>query len=267
MIKLAVFDVDGTLLSHETWVIPDSAISAIKQLKTKGIKIAMATGRPYYMMKSVTSVGIEIDYIIACNGHAVYDENRKVIASERFSYDQVENLTKFCVDNDYILSWKFTEGNYIYNRFEDLVEIHRKLQLDLNFVNNCVATRDRHKHELPFGGVVYGSTTEVEKYRTTKDSGIVFLPFEKDSFDVSLANVNKGSGLKRLLERINIDFAECIAIGDAQNDVEMVKAAGIGIAMKGCCPELAAVADYQTDTIMDDGVAKALVHYGLIDSY
>ena len=266
MIKLAVFDVDGTLLSHESWTIPDSAISAIKQLREKGIKIAIASGRPYYMMKSVTSVGIEMDYILACNGHAVYDEKGEIIVGETFTYQQVEDLTKFCVENDYILSWKFTNGNYIYNRYEDLVEIHQKLQLDLKFALDC-PTRDRHKCELPYGGVVYGPVVEFMNYQETKDKGIVFLPFEKDSFDVSLANVSKGSGLKHLLERIDISFDECIAIGDALNDVEMVQECGIGVAMKNCAPELLEVADYETDTILNDGVAKALVHYGLIDSY
>ena len=62
MIRLAVFDVDGTLYSHKTHSVPQSAVEAVKKLREQGIQIAIASGRPAFVMQNVIEAGIEFDY-------------------------------------------------------------------------------------------------------------------------------------------------------------------------------------------------------------
>lgn len=265
MIRLVVFDVDGTLLSHETWTIPQSAIDSIHELQNKGIKIAIASGRPIYALNNVTNHGIKPDYVIGCNGHAVYDEDGTLIAARTFTFEQAEQLTHFlCEEHNYILTFKFSKGNYVYNRSEDLLELHRKLQID-NSSLHVDCSRSHHKEELPFGAVTYLPQAQADEYVRTRDPNLVFLPFDVDSFDVSIRGTTKGWGLEQLLHHIGVKTEECMAFGDALNDVEMIQMAGIGVAMKRCVPELLKVCDYHTDDILEDGIQHALEHYQLIE--
>ncbi|MGL5989303.1 HAD family hydrolase [Cetobacterium sp.] len=70
--------------------------------------------------------------------------------------------------------------------------------------------------------------------------------------------VNKGETLKRVLKEKGIEMSECIAFGDAQNDIEMLKAVGVGVAMGNAHESLKQSADYITDTNDNNGVAKFL---------
>ena len=73
------------------------------------------------------------------------------------------------------------------------------------------------------------------------------------------------AGIKRYLELTGIRREEIIAFGDAENDLDMIQYAGIGVAMGNAKEAVKEVADYVTDDIDDDGIEKALKHLGLID--
>ena len=266
MIKLAIFDVDGTLLSHDDWVIPQSVLTAIEKLRQKGIKIAIASGRPPYALRNVTSAGIEYDYLIACNGHVVFDDTGKMIASESLSAEQVERITAFCVKNDFPLFFKQSNGNHSYHKGEAFDPIQDSLDI-LPEHRHVSVNKDSYKRELPFGGVVYCGEKYIELLQRELGEDIVLQLFAYESYDISVKQANKGSGLQHLLDNIGFSMEDCIAFGDGQNDIEMLSAVGIGVAMKKCAEELLEVADYQAEDISDDGVAKALIHFGLIDSY
>ena len=72
------------------------------------------------------------------------------------------------------------------------------------------------------------------------------------------------AGIKRYLELTGIKREEIIAFGDAENDLDMLRFAGIGVAMGNGAEEVKAAADYVTADIDDDGIEKALKHFQLI---
>ena len=263
MIKMMIFDVDGTLLSHENWQIPVSAVHAIQDLQQQGYKITIASGRPDYALDIVRDAGILPDYVIGCNGHAVYNAKHELIASACFSKHQVEELTRLCKESHSLLAWKFAYSNYVYCGYEEVLAMYRELQISDKFVINC-ETCDHHEEELPFGAVIYGPQEVFEQYVQDVDSSLVVLPFRKDGMDIAIRKVNKYTGLQQLLETLDIDEKECMAFGDAINDVEILSKVGIAVAMKKCHPALLEVCDEQTDDIFEDGIAKALVKYGFV---
>ena len=102
----------------------------------------------------------------------------------------------------------------------------------------------------------------------------LFLPHLKDcktarwdeyAVYIMPKDCDKASGVMATIKHFNLDMKEALCIGDDNNDIEMVSKAGIGIAMGNAIPELKEVADYVTDNIDNDGFAKAMLHYGLID--
>ena len=82
--------------------------------------------------------------------------------------------------------------------------------------------------------------------------------------DIIAKGGGKVEGIRKFLQREGIAVEETIAFGDAENDIEMLKFAGIGVAMGNGEEGAKQAADYITADIDDDGVAKALVHFGLI---
>ena len=86
----------------------------------------------------------------------------------------------------------------------------------------------------------------------------------RGSGEVSLAGVNKGTTILRLLELLGLPVASSIGIGDSSNDVEMLELCGVGIAMGNAIDEIKARADEVTTSVLDDGVWNAFRRHGLI---
>ena len=81
------------------------------------------------------------------------------------------------------------------------------------------------------------------------------------NLEFTKAGVDKGVALHKLAQILNIAADETMAVGDTENDMAIVKAAHIGVAMGNATDELKAQADYVTDTNENDGVAKAIRHF------
>ena len=86
--------------------------------------------------------------------------------------------------------------------------------------------------------------------------------------DTGIDIVAKGSGkdvgIKHFIERYGIERDDTMAFGDGENDIRMLKYAGVGVALGNAKEEVKRIADYVTADIDDDGVEKALKHFGLI---
>lgn len=78
------------------------------------------------------------------------------------------------------------------------------------------------------------------------------------SLEINYKDVSKGNAIKSLLDKYNIKEEELVCIGDNENDISMIKLAGLGIAMGNAISEVKNIADYITDTNKRDGVAKAI---------
>ena len=84
-----------------------------------------------------------------------------------------------------------------------------------------------------------------------------------NNLELNIASANKGVALARLAAHLGLSSANCIAFGDGGNDLTMIEAAGVGVAMANAAPEVLAAADYVSCSNDEDGVAKALEHFGL----
>ena len=82
--------------------------------------------------------------------------------------------------------------------------------------------------------------------------------------DVNLAGISKATGLSAFADYYGIEMAEIMACGDGGNDIPMLKVAGIGVAMGNASETVKASADFVTDTVENDGLCKALKHFGCL---
>ncbi len=257
MIKAAIFDVDGTLLSHKSKGVPPSAREALDKLKAAGVLCIVATGRQISEMEKLPIADIEFDGYITLNGQLLLDGKKNLISATP------------------ITGWvkEFLVECYEKHTFPALIVEERRAYL--NFVNDHVrATQAAISSEIPeldsySGRDIYQFCAYLrpgEEHLVAPVAGAcVMTRWNFGGLDIIAPGGGKVTGIKEYLERSGLKREEVIAFGDGENDIGMLRFAGIGVAMGNGEPDVKEAADYVTSDIDEDGIAKALRHFGLID--
>lgn len=256
MIKAAFFDVDGTLMSHKTHSVPQSAKNAVAELQKKGILCIVATGRQIRQLEKLPLSDICFDAYLTLNGQMMLDKQKNVL----FSVPITGRVKEFLLEkfNDHTYPALMVEGTRNY----------------LNYISDhVIAVQDAISTEMPpLGSYGGGDIYQVCAYLRPEEEHLldpiaqecVLSRWHFGGMDVIAKGGGKMVGIKRYLEQVGIRQDEIIAFGDAENDREMLKFAGIGVAMGNADQQTKDVADYVTDDIDDDGIEKALKYYNLI---
>lgn len=263
MYKLAVFDVDGTLVSRGKRILQESTLEALHTLKSKGVKIAIASGRPPFAMEKSLLKKIDFDYFVCSNGTYVMDELHQELYKEEMSKEIVQSLADDFSNNDDALLFQFEDKSYIY---------HGKKRIS-SMIDHCLGRLDllvddrkkniRHETSLPYAVVCFIKKKHLKGYMD-KYPDYMFLEFMKDYYDIFPTHCNKGTGIQHLCDKIGITMEDVICFGDALNDLEMLRDCGCGVAMGDALDEAKEVANYITTTSDEDGIYHACQHFNLI---
>lgn len=256
MIKAAFFDVDGTLLSYKTRQVCPSTRAAIAKLQAQGILCIVATGRHMIQMSKLPVADIRFDAFVMLNGQLVLDKEQNVLFGTPITGRTKDFLVEKFNDHTYpaiIVEEKDMYLNYVTNH---VLDVHKIISVDMPPLSDYR------------GGDIY----QVCAYLKKEDEHLiepiagdcVLTGWHYGGKDIIARGGGKMAGIKRYLDMIGIKPEEIIAFGDAENDLEMIQFAGIGVAMGNGEEAVKAVADYVTADIDDDGIEKALKHYKLI---
>jgi Cof subfamily protein (haloacid dehalogenase superfamily) len=258
--RLVVLDLDGTTLDSQKNISPESQ-AFFRMIQTKGIRLMFATGRPLRAaIRYYNELGMH-GRIVCANGGLIIDpsDNNKVyfreeypksliegivegIGFENFANLMVEDGNKLFVgyQNDVMKGYCYTSGmEVIYgNRFSECQHP----------TNGTFVLKDDSfaKRLTDLGG------------NTHKDVGIRFWTGTLVG-ELYFNNVNKYTGMMAVADYYGIRQDDIIAFGDADNDIEMLSKAGIGVAMKNGSPTAARYASMVSlDDDNHDGVMKTL---------
>lgn len=267
MIKLIAVDMDGTLLNNEKH-IAEAQREALKKAASAGIKVVLCTGRPLF---GVLPLYKELD-LSSNEGYAILNNGCEIRKTENWTLVRSFELTE-------------KEIFYLHSLVKDY-DIDFTLSDDKHYF--CVGKKP-NKYTMRDGELVYVPITEITleeamsgKYRMFKamyvgdmDELTKFqenLPADINKFysicrsqkiilEAMPVGADKGQTLKFLVEQLGIERSEVMAIGDGNNDVEMLGYAGIGVAMANGTEAAKNSAKYITDTNENDGVAKVIYKY------
>lgn len=259
-IKAAFFDIDGTLISLTNKVVTESTALSVCQLHDKGIKTFVATGRSRPEIEAQDMLrGMAFDGVLANNGQQCYGA-QGALRDVPLSKEDVEALVQH-VDGHGYSAW-FTEADRLYLNHID--ERTKTVMGDIHTEIPQIEDIHRALTHPVYKVVVYLTPEEVAEgpARVVKDS--VPMRFHPLASDFMPQSGGKIAAMKELLDRFGILPEETIAFGDGPNDAEMLRLAGIGVAMGNGSIEAKEAADYITDTCENDGIRKALEHFGLI---
>jgi Cof subfamily protein (haloacid dehalogenase superfamily) len=260
-IKALFFDIDGTLVSFKTHQIPESTVDALRKVHDKGVKIFISTGRPLKFIVNLSQIEDLIDGYVTTNGALCFIGN-KTICCNSINKDEVEKILKKCEEAN-CPSVVVGENNIaVYNHETIVDKIFREgLGLgDFEFANLEDTLHENILQMTPF------LTPEEEAALMPTLPGCTSGRWSPDFTDITDLKADKGKGITAIAKHEGIDISETMAFGDGGNDNTMLLTAGIGIAMGNANESTKQVADYITDTVDEDGIKNALLHFGVIEA-
>lgn len=255
MIKLFAFDIDGTLLDNNSKVTDESR-EALKKLDDAGIKVVLASGRVFPSIKYNQKLLGITGPIVATNGSLISLDGREIYKSYYIEDDLLKNLYEFCLE--YKMDFHFyDEDNYYTNRLNlDRIK-HLKIdndfgmnyQVDLIIKNDPVSyliNQGKKAIKFQISGI---DEKEISKEKIIdlldKDFGEdLYITASGDSLlEIGNKNATKWTSIEEICDKLGIYTNEVAAMGDAYNDIPMVKGAGLGFAMGNAKDKLKEVAD------------------------
>lgn len=253
MIKAIFFDIDGTLVSLRTHRIPQSAVDAITQAKRRGVKIFISTGRPFPLIDNIEEIRHLVDGYITTNGAWCFIGDR-VIACSPISQNDAAAMVRLADEMGFGTLVVGEKDVIMYND-HGASEVFRQLLNVRNLKSDVPVETVLSQRVLQFTPVI---TPEQEERLMPHLPGCESSRWCPEFADVTARGVNKGKGLLAMIADLNIGIGETMAFGDGGNDLAIVRAAGLGVAMGNANDSLKAVADYVTDSVDDDGISNAL---------
>lgn len=254
------FDIDGTLVSFKTHAIPPSAIFALTQAKANGHKIFISTGRPPLIITNLGAIQHLIDGYVTING-ALCFVGGKVIRCKDIPKDAVRLVVQDAREKNRGIIIVGEKDVAVLDPNGEVDKVFRG-ELNVDNLNQAkpldTVLKQRILQLTPFFPAEYEG--EMMKLIPSCTSGRWHPAFT----DITAKGADKGEGIKALAAHFGLDIPFTIAFGDGGNDISMIKAAGIGVAMGNALPSLKEAADLTTTSVDDDGVLNALRHFNLI---
>ena len=262
-IKLIVTDLDNTLLDGNS-LIPAETADFLQRLMESGVKFTFATGRhPKFTRHFVREMGITIP-IICANGGVIFDpiEQRSLFAT-LFEPDFVQQVSEYLFANGFPFAYHTDEC--IFMTYDN----PRR-----QFLDAYNAAAKNPEDQSPVGLLepghspngVFKISVFCGKNRALKNELPTILPMDniqlafsgEGVLDLYTDDSGKGNALRRLAKYLHLDLEETIAFGDNDNDLEMIRIAGHGVAVGNAIPEMRRAAEFVTLSNREQGVMYAL---------
>ena len=274
-IKLVALDLDGTLFDNSSRISKRN-LTAIRSITDKGIHVVISTGRPCEGIPFDQIKGTGINYAITANGSGIYEiSTGKCLYENAMDEELVTPILNFLLTRD--IHMDAFIGGKGYTPIQ-CVETAQKLTVPSSIKNYIITTRTRldnilqfiHENQLKvqkmtlnFYPAADGTLIDRETVRKflVSNPSITTVCGGYNNLEFTRADANKGVGLRKLAEILGVNPDATMAIGDTENDLAIIEAAGIGVAMGNATDAVKARADYVTTTNTKDGVAAAIEHF------
>lgn len=273
MIKMAVFDMDGTLLNKDN-VISIQNLAALKYLRDNNVLVIIATGRPEQLLKPYFHILGKDNYYIMYNGSVVKNiKQNDYIVKDIITKEEVLEILNISDKNNTInLSYAevgiYSKPNYRVDFFKE-TQAHLPKEQRTNFITGTTNQSIASNNEIY---KVLLIENDPDKYELLKDTythikGISQVRSHTGYLDLVPKLSSKGNAVKALANKFNITNDEIVVFGDQDNDLSMFEYAKYSVAMGNAIKTVKEKATFVTFSNNKNGVAYAVDKYvkALID--
>ena len=267
-IRIIALDLDGTLLNSNKELTPGN-LAALQKAADAGIEIVPTTGRFYGGMPEVIRKMPFVHYAITINGAAVYDVRKQQdIAKAEIPMQKAVEIMEYLdtlpvIYDCYMDNWgwmtramwekaeKFAPNAHYLKMIKELRTPVPELKTRLKETGHDVQKIQFFVQDMKLHGELLRLLPM--QFPTTAVSTSV-----SNNIEINDRHANKGEAIGKLAAYLGFGISETISFGDGLNDLSMIKAAGIGVAMANACTEVLAAADEMTLDCDHDGVAVGI---------
>ncbi len=266
-IQLIALDLDRTTLNSQG-KLSKANYNALSQAIKNGVHVCIASGRAFDTLPSDVLSVPGIEYAITSNGAAVYNiKTKERIKSYLLTENAIDIIMNIC--KKYPVTYEaFINGvAYTGKEYIDNPDKFGATQHSIDYVLSTRTLKDdivgfiyENKNRLDCIDIIVNNdelkNTIINEIKTATNE-VYITSSIKQLIEISYKDAGKKSGLEFLSNYLNISRENIAAFGDADNDFDMIKYAGVGIAMENASSHLLEVADYTTLHHDNDGVAYA----------
>ena len=271
--KYVFLDVDGTLVNFKAEV-PDSAVAAMKKAQANGHKMILATGRQKSQIYKFLTDAVAFDGLVASSA-AYIELDGKPIFESRPTKEKLYKLVDFFEEYKIPYFLQSTQALYATKECRELIYDHMKArgnsdQLLESVFGNTIITENPRELDCIEKVAYYQSPFSLDEVRNALGDYFYVVSYSlgrSESLyhgEITFDGVNKAMGVNIFMDKVGAPISNSIAVGDSGNDLDMIKAAGVGVAMGNASEEIKAAADLVTTHIDDDGIYNAFTKLGLI---
>lgn len=262
-IRLAFFDIDGTLLDSHGQIHPH-IYAAIANLKAKGIKTAIASGRPYFAARFlVDELGINDAGMFYTGAHLFVPRAQHTLLEVPLVVADALAVVQTAQAMDLYVE-VYTPNAFYLREHTEISRVHAahlRVEPEMDDLAAVVMRNSVSKVLIGVNHVTQGDKISILENQFPQ---LIFARAYLAAYpDWQFASVISGAATKRrafdfLLDHHQVQPHEVIAFGDAESDMDFLQMAGIGVAMGNANPNVKAVANWVTKTADEAGVAYAL---------
>lgn len=262
-IKLITIDIDDTLVNTAKQVTP-RVKAALQEATAQGVKVVLTTGRPLPgVQEYLDELGLnhqDNQYAITYNGGVVQTTNGDELGGKELAYSDYLRLREVADELGAYLQVETIDAAYTSAKEINYWASRENFLIKMPLFIKPVDEMDPNDHYVKF--MFIGDEADIDAWRDALPNDVKAAYYIVKSTPQHLEfmhkDATKGSGLLTLADKLGIDQSETMALGDQQNDITMIEAAGLGVAMGNAVPEVKAVADVETTTQNTDGVGVAV---------
>ena len=260
-IRLIAIDLDGTLLNSQHQASPRN-IAALKAAIEKGVQVVIATGKTHSSAREIIPLlGLSSPGVFV-QGLVIHNPDGSVRSSIVLEPEIVQSIVDFADQYDLVAVAYSNTRLLIRDDHPALHVLSGHGEPEAEIVGPLT------EFDAPINKfILFGDNDhllQARKALTMQLNGrVTMVQALAGMLEILPPGTSKGAGLQRVLDELGIPPESVLAIGDGENDAEMLRMAGIGVAMANAMPEAMAAADYVVSSNDEDGVAEAVERFVL----
>lgn len=262
MIKLIASDLDDTLLDRDGRISRENR-EVVQEAVARGVIFTLVTGRMFHSAAPFAhELGLDEQQPIICyNGALIQRLSGEVLYERYLSPELAQTVAEHGRERGWTVNVYYNDELYVAEINSDVERYAAGVQVGVTAVGDLVEfIKDGGKRlaKILIPGRPEDSRDRIAELRQLVGSQVEIASSKQQYIEITSANTTKGRALKWLAEFFGISPAEVLAIGDGNNDVSMLQAAGIAVAVGNASPAAKEAASYVTNPSWEHGVAEAI---------